>query len=212
MSGAFYGEGEGPIWLDNVRCNLTTDMSLLECPHRPISETINRTSCNHSKDVGVQCRDDQGEVKNIKAIIINPGPVHSTVMISWEPGNSTSAGVPIMFEIECNSESHSIAISVSNHSSTVSLGGLLPSISYNCCVSAIYDLYTARRICTHAEIETTTITEEMASNSTNVIGGVLGFIIAVLLVLLALSGTLLIFQLRPQWKGRLRRILARYTK
>ena len=189
-------------------------MSLLECPHRPISDTITRISCNHSKDVGVQCRDDQGEVRNVKATtIINPRPVHmhSTVMISWEPGNSTSAGIPIiLFEIECNSESHSIAISVSNHSSTVSLGGLLPSASYNCCVSAVYKLYTARRICTHAGIETTTITEEMTSNSTNVIGGVLGFIIAVLLVLLALCGTLLVFQLRPQWKGRLRRILARY--
>ena len=185
-------------------------MSLLECPHRPISAIIT-TSCIHSKDVGVLCKDDQGEVKNVKATFINPGPVHSTVMISWEPGNYTSAGVPIMFEIECNSETHSIAISVSSQSSTVSLGGLLPSASYNCCVSAVFELYTARRICTHAGIETTTITEEMASNSMNVIGGVLGFIIAVLLVLLALSGTLLIFQLRPQWKGRLRRILARYT-
>lgn len=182
-------------------------MSLLECPHRPIQ--LVRSHCNHTRDAGVQCRDDQGEVKNVKAMTINPGPA---VMISWEPGNSTSAGVPIMFKIECNSESHSIAISVSNQSSIVSLGGLLPSASYNCCVSAVYELYTARRICTHAGIETTTITEEMASNSMNVIGGVLGFIIAVLLVLLALSGILLIFQLRPQWKGRLRRILARYTK
>jgi hypothetical protein len=118
-----------------------------------------------------------------------------------------------MFEIECNSEAHSIAISVGNQTSTVSLGGLLPSTSYNCCVSAVYELYTARRMCTHTRIETTTETEEKTSDSTNVnvIGGVLGFLITVLLVLLALSVIVLIFQLRPQWKGRLRRILARYN-
>lgn len=204
--GGYYGQGEGPIWLDNVRCNLTTDISLLECPRRPIPRIPIASSCDHTQDAGVWCRDDQGEVKTISATIINPG--HS-VMITWDLGNSTRAGVPTMFEIECFSEKHSIAISVSNETSTIRLGGLLPSTPYNCCVAAVYELYTARRICT--EIETTTITdhEEIASNSTNVVGGVLGFIIAVLLVLLVLSGVLLIYQLRPQWRERLRGILAR---
>ena len=207
ITGAYYGQGDGPIWLDNVRCNLTRDMSLLECQYRAVPAN----SCNHARDAGVLCRDDQGEVKNISATIINP---ENTVMISWSLGNSTRAGVPIMFEIECYSEKHSIVISVSNQSSTVNLGGLLPSTSYNCCVSVVYESYTARKYCT--EIETTStdataITEEIASNSTNVVGGVLGFIIAVLLLLLVLSGLLLICQLRPQWKERLSGIIARYT-
>ena len=208
-SGGYYGQGEGPVWLDNVRCNLTWDMSLLECPHRPILLTMSLTYCTHARDAGVLCRDDQGEVKTISATIINP--VH-TVMISWSLGNSTRAGMPTMFEIECFSEKHSIAISVSNQTLTINLGGLLPLNSYNCCVSVVYESYTARKNCT--EIETTStdataITEEIASNSTNVVGGVLGFIIAVLLLLLVLSGLLLICQLRPQWKERLSGIIAR---
>ena len=205
----YYGQGEGPVWLDNVRCNRTWDMSLLECPHRPIP-MIMVNSCDHTKDAGVQCRDDQGQVKTVRTTIINP--VH-TVLISWELENSTWAGVPIMFKIECYSKKHSIVISVSNQSSTIRLGGLLPSTSYNCCVSAVYELYTARRICKETETTSTTvttITKEKASNSMNATGGILGFIIAVLLVLLILSGILLICQLRPQWKERLRRILARY--
>ena len=216
---ADYGPGDGPIWLDNVRCNPLRDMSLLECPHRPTP--VN--SCNHTRDAGVQCRDDQGEVKTISATIINP--VH-TLMITWSLGNSTRAGAPIMFKIECFSEKHRIAITVSNQTSTTNLEGLLPSTSYACCVSAVYKLYTARRICTEVETTSTTVTitdseettgaatidsEEIASNSTNVVGGVLGFIIAVLLILLALSGILLSCQVRSQWKQRLNRIRARYV-
>lgn len=186
-------------------------MALLECRHRlpPIEMCL-----NHMRDAGVQCRDDHGEVKNVRATnIINPTHM---IMVSWELGNSTRAGVPTVFEIECFStrhEKHSIAISVDNRSSTINLGGLLPSTSYNCCVSAVYELYTARRICTEIESTSTiatTITEER--HSMNVVGGVLGFIIAVLLVLLILTGILLILQLRPQWKKRLCRILARYIK
>ena len=87
------------------------------------------------RDAGVQCRDDHGEVKNVRATnIINPTHM---IMVSWELGNSTRAGVPTVFEIECFStrhEKHSIAISVDNRSSTINLGGLLPSTSYNCCM------------------------------------------------------------------------------
>ena len=195
----------GPIWLDNVRCNLTRDMSLLECLHRAVPVTY----CTRARDAGVLCRDDQGEVKTINVTIINP--VH-TVMISWVLGYSIRAGVPTTFKIECYNEKHSIAISVSNQTSTINLEGLLPSTSYSCCVSVVYELYTARRICTDIETTSTKITEETTSGSieeialTNIIGGVLGFIIAVLLVIL------LICQLRPPWKERLRRILPRYVQ
>ena len=177
-------------------------MKLLECPHR-----FMMPRCTHTADAGVKCRDDQGGVKNISATIINP---MYTVLITWALNNSTQADVPIRFEIECYSEEHSIAISVSNETLTTSLGGLLPSTSYTCCVSVVYESYTARRICT--EIETSsysTVTiQERASNSTNVVGGVLGFITAVLLVLLALSGIAVVYLLRPSWwKERLSAII-----
>ncbi len=202
--GSYYGQGEGPVWLDNVRCNLTKDMTLLECPHRPMPKMV----CTHARDAGVRCRDDRGEAKNVSAMIVNP--MH-TVMISWSLGNSTHAGVPTMFEIECFSEKHSIAISVSNQTLTVNLGGLLSSTSYTCCVSVVYENYTARRICTETVTTKTTITEERASNSSNVVEGVLGFIITVLLVLLVLLVILVIYLLRPHWKEKLSRIMARYV-
>ena len=81
--GSFYGQGEGPVWLDNVRCNLAKDMTILECPHRPIPWS----SCTHARDAGVKCRDDQGEVKNISAVITNPV---GTVMISWSLDNNST--------------------------------------------------------------------------------------------------------------------------
>ncbi len=175
-----------------------------------VSPQLQENQCDHTKDTGVQCRDDQGEVKTISATIVNP--VHTvTVVISQSLGNSTQAGVPTMFEIECFSEKHSIAISVSNQTLTVNLGGLLSSTSYTCCVSVVNESYTARRICTETVTTNTTITEERPSNSSNVVEGVLGFIITVLLVLLVLLVVLLTYLLRPHWKESVSRILARYA-
>ena len=91
--------------------------------HRPVPVS----AYGHTRDVGVQCRDDQDGVKTIRAAITNP--VH-TVKISWSLGNSTQAGEPILFKIERINEKYSIAISVNNQTSTINLGGLLPSTSY----------------------------------------------------------------------------------
>ena len=147
-------------------------MTLLECSHQPNPQR----SCTHIRDAGVRCRDDQGEVKNISAMITNPV---GTVMISWLLGNSTQAGELTMFKIECFSEKHSIAISVSNQTSTVNLGSLLSSTSYTCCVSVVYKSYTARRVCIEIETTSTIITEERTSKLTTVVDRVLGFIILV---------------------------------
>ena len=45
----FYGEGSGPILLDNVRC-VGVERSILECYY-----DRHTADCSHSQDVGVVC-------------------------------------------------------------------------------------------------------------------------------------------------------------
>nr|XP_061806380.1 deleted in malignant brain tumors 1 protein-like [Nerophis lumbriciformis] len=49
-SGAYFGEGGGQIWLDDVGC-LGNESSLLQCPHSPFGDT----NCNHVEDASVMC-------------------------------------------------------------------------------------------------------------------------------------------------------------
>ncbi|TDH00339.1 hypothetical protein EPR50_G00187460 [Perca flavescens] len=48
--GAFFGEGQNRIWLDDVQCT-GHEPSVLQCPHRPMGEN----NCGHSEDAGVVC-------------------------------------------------------------------------------------------------------------------------------------------------------------
>ena len=48
---AFYGQGTGPIILDDVQC-LGTETRLVDCPANAL--TIH--NCVHSEDAGVQCQ------------------------------------------------------------------------------------------------------------------------------------------------------------
>lgn len=50
---AHFGQGSGPIWLDNVQCN-GSEAALAECSAQPWG--IN--NCNHGHDAGVVCADE----------------------------------------------------------------------------------------------------------------------------------------------------------
>ena len=136
--------------LDNVNCD-SREMTLLECDRNRLF----RNNCDHSKDAGVRCRDDQ-RVKNVKATASITNTFSTTVSISWELQNNTVSNEPRFFEVECSNERHSTTIVESNQTFNTQLGGISPSTPYNCCVSAVYvSLYAATTVtkaCTPIEI------------------------------------------------------------
>ena len=50
LSFAFFGEGSGPIWLDNVFCT-GSETELSDCPHNGIGFH----NCLHYEDASVRC-------------------------------------------------------------------------------------------------------------------------------------------------------------
>ncbi|TKS92387.1 Deleted in malignant brain tumors 1 protein Hensin [Collichthys lucidus] len=50
---AHFGQGSGPIWLDNVACS-GSELSLNDCQH----SSFGTHNCNHSEDASVVCSDD----------------------------------------------------------------------------------------------------------------------------------------------------------
>lgn len=49
-SDAFFGQGQGDIWLDDVRC-FGNETSLLHCRHPSLGDN----NCGHGEDAGVVC-------------------------------------------------------------------------------------------------------------------------------------------------------------
>ena len=55
---AFFGQGTGQIFLDNVVCT-GDESTLISCPH------ITNHNCQHSEDAGVRCPDIPGNYSNL---------------------------------------------------------------------------------------------------------------------------------------------------
>ena len=47
---AYFGQGTGPIWLDDLGCS-GSELTLLQCSHIGIGSH----NCGHHEDVGVKC-------------------------------------------------------------------------------------------------------------------------------------------------------------
>ena len=50
FGGAYFGEGSGPIWYDNVDC-VGNEANITQCSHSGIGVL----NCTHSQDAGVVC-------------------------------------------------------------------------------------------------------------------------------------------------------------
>ena len=138
LSRARYGQGQGRIILDEVQCN-GSEATLLECNHDEYH------NCLHIEDAGVKCNRDENIIKNISASITST--TLYTALITWSPQNTTQYQ-PNSYEVECFSGEHHIRMTANNTTFNLELAGLLPFMSYTCCVSTIYGSYTARRVCT----------------------------------------------------------------
>ena len=204
---AQYGQGHGPILLDNVECD-AREANLLECDHNGLFVH----NCNHREDAGVKCNRDEESITNISVNIIRLSTSHGSAyaaLITWISQNMTQYQ-PSSYKTECFNEQHQVKMLVNNETFSLEILGLFPSTSYNCCVSAVHGSYTARRsrVC----IETTTIDIPLSGIPTmscenlkrdsrsmaDTIGGVLGFIIVILLILLAVSVAALVYLLHPR--------------
>ena len=155
--------------------------------------------CPLGGGAGVNCSIDD-RLKNVSVTTTSTTVTDTvcTVLITWEiTGND-----PWFYEAECFNDMHRVSstVTVTVNNVTVhatNLEGLRPTTSYTCCVLAIYAYYEAKQIC--AIIQTPSLLSGRTDHTISVVGGILGLIIAILVILLAACGIALVCLIRPKF-------------
>ena len=192
--------------LDNVTCN-SSEATLLKCQHVNLTDPQQAAmyGCSTDGGAGVKCPIPL-ETVSIEFISTSHSPLQY-VNISWQL-RSKVIFQPSLFKLMCSNDelSHKIEVSVDNKTFTAQLGRLLPSATnYTCCVNTLFRILNGHfnivfdKICSQVRVTVASSTptepsDEYTSDNnyrTSIVGGILGFIIAILLILLA--GTLLFF-------------------
>ena len=152
---AHFGQGTGPIVLDQVNCT-SEEMLLLQCSQNPLFVH----NCHHSEDAGVICRDEH-RLASINATVLDQGTATVTISIAWQLANDI-LDTPRLFEISCFNERYHMLVTENNETliTRLELGAVNQDrFSYNCCVSAIYNTLQpatpATKICTQLHLERT---------------------------------------------------------
>ena len=183
----------GKIVMGNVNCR-STEARLRDCVYS------NYSSCTHARGrgAGVRCR----AFKKVN--------ISTDITVTWEyHWHNSSSLQPHSFEVKCFNKQHSKTLTASAETSRISVGDLNPFASYNCCVSVKYyhENYIDETQCTvigTMDAFTRAAKTEMFSQTKSsskmekLIGGVLGFIIAVLLLILVVCGGALLYLLRSK--------------
>ena len=86
---AHFGQGSGPIWLDNVLCE-GSELRLIDCPRLDEGEEIGGHNCTHSEDVGIRCL-EMGSANSAAPLVDEPpASVHR-----WPDGGDPSSVVAL---------------------------------------------------------------------------------------------------------------------
>ena len=155
--------------------------------------------CPLGGGAGVKCSIDD-RLKNINVTTTSTTVTDTayTALITWE----ITENDPWFYEAECFNDMHRVSSTFNNVTvHATNLEGLRPATSYTCCVLAIYGYYEAKRIC--ATIQTPSLLSSRTDHTISVVGGVLGLIIAILVILLAVCGIALVYLIRPRFLKRI---------
>lgn len=149
---------------------------------------------------------------------------HDYVIAIFTIGTNNLTVPPKLYELECLSEDHMHHVEISGSTQTLTTL-LIPASTYNCCASASYENYTIKGNCSEVKpshlMNTTkppvspvkstnqivfvgpNVVPQTSDSTANTVGGVLGFIIVVLLIFLTISGIALVCLLRPDLRNRM---------